>query len=54
MMEYLIIRNKEVSRLFDVVAVHFDREEGTIINSAVEYEKAVDLVDFYTSKNGEM
>ena len=47
-MEYLIIRNQNQPRLFDVIKVHFERSVptyGQIVKSAMDYNEAAELVD---------
>ena len=46
-LENLVKRSTVTRRLFDVVAVDFEKEQVTVLESNVEFEDAVGHAEFY-------
>lgn len=44
-MEYLIVRNPDTLRNFDVISANFETDEYVYVNRNLPYEEAVDILE---------
>lgn len=44
-MEYLIVRNPETVRNFDVISTDFSNDEYTYVHRNLSYDEAVDILE---------